>query len=69
LPSPSLERVAALWADLDKEVTLKELRIQQERERRRRIAEAPPPARQLTLLSGLDCLSGQQDLFEVDGQK
>jgi len=27
------------------------------------------PVRQKTLLTGMDCLPGQQDLFAVDGEK
>ena len=30
--------------------------------------EAPTPGRQRVLFAGLDCLAGQRDLFDTDGQ-
>ncbi len=31
--------------------------------------EPPEPTRQTTLFSGLDCLAGQLDLFQPDGEE
>jgi hypothetical protein len=36
--------------------------------RKRWKGREPEAKRQTLLLSGMDCLRGQQDLFEVDGQ-
>ena len=36
--------------------------------RRQPTVRPAPRRRQLQLLSGLDCLAGQQDLFAIDGE-